>query len=1022
MANTACHPHPIFLAGSEKVFGLHAVFAPTAASKPSEKSLSVGGQVSSFRGLMAISLDPKAELQRFRLQLGRLLTRVDWLEEPDLHALWHACLARGRYHARQLRASDRLRGCSLETFLRNLVAESNEETLGVLRAFLVLYPSGNPNSPMSRQISAWLDALPAGTATITGILDFLAGHAGPPNLSRWKALLGPGLANHPDIIIRFGAARERSCSSKIRQLQKYADPTNAENVDHALESLLRARDVRGLVPLGKNDLKELPEVWIKPILSREPLRALLSHEAIEALEGNPFYPGGGKDASFPPAWKPGLPVPHGVMDWVARHFEVGETPGFITIEGVRILAPFAVGYRESGKAFAFIWSCLTNAQRYIYLGSVPDDDFPQVFVECDTAWFVTELMAFAAAADASRILGLLPPPLARLLAARVMEAAGHDENTAWLFAAAGSDAARLLCGHPLLSLLSYVGDATGPIPDGPLSSADAMGRLCSVTPDGPAFLLKLLHAGGKQEPVRSLKPDLIPALGLGFLDAVVEAKNHDLAAKVFEGASSSDASPEYRANAVGLLSEAGAPLAFAKPSSPWVTEALSGQPELQASLAEAVANHGSDKDAVFALGAFMEISGVAIGSDLILALARKAAGRLDDLGLLPPGALRLILDHAAIRGTLFPSLAGVDIPTIPEGFLDAYRVLDMSRRPSDAQAVQALLGEDRLAACIPCLRVIAGKRRLVGAALEISCRIGLPWFGPLMGFFEGITKAKRDGCTPGDRMADWYHDFTMPKKNGGTREITAPAKRLKKLQRTLLDKGFALFVPHPAATGFRQGYSIVDNARRHCGKKVVVTCDIRRFFPSTKFPAILKAAFRLWGGDIGPMAAWLVAEICSNGGGLPTGAPTSPAIANIVLMPFDSAVEKVCARSGVTYSRFADDLTFSCDGDGAVRVLPFVHDALATYGYRIAADKTNIFRAGRRQVVTGLVVNERPTLARSKRRFIRAAVHASVTGRPTHLDGHPVSQTTIEGKISYLGMTRPQEAKNLRAQLRSSDP
>ena len=92
-------------------------------------------------------------------------------------------------------------------------------------------------------------------------------------------------------------------------------------------------------------------------------------------------------------------------------------------------------------------------------------------------------------------------------------------------------------------------------------------------------------------------------------------------------------------------------------------------------------------------------------------------------------------------------------------------------------------------------------------------------------------------------------------------------------------------------------------------------------------------------------------------GGLPIGAPTSPAIANLVMLPVDRALAKVAARHGVAYTRYADDLTLS--GDDPARLLPFLREVVGKLGYRLDPKKTNFFRRGRRQVVTGLVVNDK---------------------------------------------------------------
>ena len=91
------------------------------------------------------------------------------------------------------------------------------------------------------------------------------------------------------------------------------------------------------------------------------------------------------------------------------------------------------------------------------------------------------------------------------------------------------------------------------------------------------------------------------------------------------------------------------------------------------------------------------------------------------------------------------------------------------------------------------------------------------------------------------------------------------------------------------------------------------------------------------------------------------GAPTSPAISNLVLKPCDVAISKVSKKLNVEYSRYADDLTFS-GYESPLRLLPFVRDVIGRLGLRLDENKTQIYRKGRRQIVTGLVVNEKPNL------------------------------------------------------------
>ncbi len=269
----------------------------------------------------------------------------------------------------------------------------------------------------------------------------------------------------------------------------------------------------------------------------------------------------------------------------------------------------------------------------------------------------------------------------------------------------------------------------------------------------------------------------------------------------------------------------------------------------------------------------------------------------------------------------------------------------------------------------------------------------------------------------GRTFDDLYHTYRLPKKSGGNRTITVPDSRLKQLQRRLLDRGFNHIRLHEAVHGFRRGHSIATNAAAHVGQQMVVNVDICKFFPSTKYQLIVTACQRVAGGKLSPRATMFLADLCSFRGALPTGAPTSPVIGNIVLTPVDRAVAKVCDRFNITYTRYADDLTFSGHGD-THRVIPFVDRCLADYGFKLEQKKINLFRRGRRQMVTGLVVNEKVNLPRRIRRRLRAAVDRRLRGNTPHWHDQPMSDQQLRGHLSILNMVDPAEARRHRRKLR----
>jgi hypothetical protein len=271
-----------------------------------------------------------------------------------------------------------------------------------------------------------------------------------------------------------------------------------------------------------------------------------------------------------------------------------------------------------------------------------------------------------------------------------------------------------------------------------------------------------------------------------------------------------------------------------------------------------------------------------------------------------------------------------------------------------------------------------------------------------------------------------YRRFTLPKKTGGERTISAPLPRLKRAQYWVLDNVLAKVPLHAAAHGFVPGRSIVSNAAPHTGKPVVINLDLKDFFPSVTYPRI-KGVFRALG--YGEHVATTLALLCSENaadelevdgerffvGGkgrdrvLPQGAPTSPMLTNILCRRLDRRLQGLADQLGFTYTRYADDLTFSASPEGAEhvgRLLRRVHHVLRDEGFTPHPDKQRVMRASSRQEVTGIVVNEKPSVSRTERRRLRAALHTAqrkgVEAATWH--GQPATRDTLVGYARFVQM------------------
>jgi retron-type reverse transcriptase len=252
-----------------------------------------------------------------------------------------------------------------------------------------------------------------------------------------------------------------------------------------------------------------------------------------------------------------------------------------------------------------------------------------------------------------------------------------------------------------------------------------------------------------------------------------------------------------------------------------------------------------------------------------------------------------------------------------------------------------------------------------------------------------------------------YREFALRKRSGGERRIAEPDRELKRIQRRILYRLLTRLKAHPNVTGFEKGHSIVTNALPHAGQAVVVRMDLKDFFGSTKADRIDQYFRRIgWNNQ----AAGLLTELCTHKGGLPQGAPTSPRLSNLVNYRLDAQLAGLADKLGATYTRYADDLTFSLPEDNRTAIhtiIRFTKAVAREHGYELhQRRKLHIRRRHDRQTVTGLVVNDRVNLPRATRRLLRAVEHrlaarGSCTLERDQLAGWRAFQSMVAKQASH---------------------
>ena len=281
-----------------------------------------------------------------------------------------------------------------------------------------------------------------------------------------------------------------------------------------------------------------------------------------------------------------------------------------------------------------------------------------------------------------------------------------------------------------------------------------------------------------------------------------------------------------------------------------------------------------------------------------------------------------------------------------------------------------------------------------------------------------------------------YQRFSIPKKSGGERIISAPMPRLKRAQYWLLVNILDKVPVTDSAQGFVKERNIVSNALPHVGKAVIINLDLENFFPSISYPRV-KGIYRQLGysEEVATLCALLSTEaptatyeldgqryyVKTGGAELPQGAPTSPALSNLLCRRLDKRLRGTAAKLGFVYSRYADDLTFSSTGaDNKVikQLLWRVRKIIAAEGLKIHPKKTQVMRPHQRQEVTGVVVNQRPSVCRNELKKFRALLFQIDKDGP---DGKQWRNgnlfDSIAGYANFVAMVNPDKGKPLQQQV-----
>jgi len=276
-----------------------------------------------------------------------------------------------------------------------------------------------------------------------------------------------------------------------------------------------------------------------------------------------------------------------------------------------------------------------------------------------------------------------------------------------------------------------------------------------------------------------------------------------------------------------------------------------------------------------------------------------------------------------------------------------------------------------------------------------------------------------------------YNVFHLAKKRGGKRTIYAPSKTLKNIQKILNDslQSYYSIIKPDEAFGFTINSdkipnfcNIAENAKKHTQKAHVLNIDLKDFFPNIKAYQV-KALFSSEYFEFDAQVATALTLLTTYKGTLPIGAPTSPVLSNFICLELDDSLKNFSLSNNLTYSRYADDLTFSSDSFIKDETLAGIADIVINNGFTINEKKLHFKNSNQRQTVTGLIVNKKVNIERKTLKKIRAMVFdMKVNGVNKATENHFMNKIIepihrgqfiqkLNGYIDFVGQIRGKNDK-----------
>lgn len=258
----------------------------------------------------------------------------------------------------------------------------------------------------------------------------------------------------------------------------------------------------------------------------------------------------------------------------------------------------------------------------------------------------------------------------------------------------------------------------------------------------------------------------------------------------------------------------------------------------------------------------------------------------------------------------------------------------------------------------------------------------------------------------------------FPKKLPTQRKIRLidnPVEPLKSVQDQIYRELLKPLVLPEHLLGGMPGRTIKDNVLMHLGAKVLVTIDIKGFFPSISSAQIYEVWRRLL--NCSPQIARLLTQLTTRNGHLPQGAATSTLLANLVLASFDDPIRRACLAQSIRYSSWIDDLAFS-GGDAAREIVSEVIKTLNNSGFAVKHRKIHVMGAGSKKVLNSILLSKVPSLERPRLDQLRSGIYKIKSGQVPQND-LDVHIKRLKGQIGFVKFINRRKGAALEGQLQA---